>query len=109
MIGNLVDNAVRYNRAGGHLVVETGTAGGHAILRIFNTGREIPADEAQTLLEPFVHGQGARVRTDGLGLGLSIVRAITLAHRGRIAVTARTGGGLDITVDLPRSPMAVDP
>ncbi|MFD1543961.1 sensor histidine kinase [Nonomuraea guangzhouensis] len=105
MIGNLVDNAVRYNRAGGDLVVDTGTAGGRAILRIFNTGREIPPGEAETLLEPFVHGQGTRVRTDGLGLGLSIVRAVTLAHRGRIAVTARTGGGLDITVDLPRSPM----
>ncbi|MET9242406.1 ATP-binding protein [Nonomuraea sp. NPDC003709] len=65
-----------------------------------NTGRKIPPGEAQTLLEPFVHGQGTRVRTDGLGLGLSIVHAITLAHRGRIAVTARTGGGLDITIDL---------
>ncbi|MEU7862332.1 HAMP domain-containing sensor histidine kinase [Nonomuraea sp. NPDC049141] len=106
MIGNLVDNAVRYNRAGGHLVVDTGTAGGRAVLRISNTGRQIPPEEAETLLEPFVHGQGTRVRTDGLGLGLSIVRAVTHAHRGRIAVTARIGGGLDITVDLPRSPMA---
>lgn len=105
MIGNLVDNALRYNQVGGRLVVDTGTAAGRAVLRISNTGRQIPPDEAQTLLEPFVHGQGARVRTDGLGLGLSIVRAVTLAHRGRIAVTARTGGGLDITVDLPRNPM----
>ncbi|MEU6782121.1 ATP-binding protein [Nonomuraea angiospora] len=103
MIGNLVDNAIRYNRTGGHLTVHTGTADGHAVLRISNTGRKIPPGEAQTLLEPFVHGQGTRVRTDGLGLGLSIVRAIALAHRGRIAVTARTGGGLDITVGLPQA------
>ncbi|MFC5827724.1 sensor histidine kinase [Nonomuraea insulae] len=104
MIGNLVDNAVRYNRTGGHLVVDTGTAGGRAVLRISNSGREIAPEEARTLVEPFVHGQGTRVRTDGLGLGLSIVRAVTLAHRGRITVAARAGGGLDITVDLPRSP-----
>ncbi|MCG5213369.1 sensor histidine kinase [Streptosporangium sp. KLBMP 9127] len=101
MIGNLVDNALRYNHAGGHLAVETGTAGGRAVLRICNTGLEIPPGEAQTFLEPFVHGQGARVRTEGLGLGLSIVRAVALAHRGRIALAARSGGGLDITVDFP--------
>ncbi|MFF3671738.1 sensor histidine kinase [Microtetraspora malaysiensis] len=106
MIGNLVDNAIRYNQAGGHLAVDTGTAGGRAILRISNTGRSIPPEEVQTLLEPFVHGQGTRVRTDGLGLGLSIVRAVTLAHRGRLAVTTRTGGGLDITIDLPHNPIA---
>ncbi|MFG1966740.1 sensor histidine kinase [Nonomuraea sp. NPDC049028] len=106
MIGNLVDNAIRYNRAGGHLAVDTDTAGGRAVLRVSNTGRQIPPEETETLLEPFVHGQGTRVRTHGLGLGLTIVRAITLAHQGRIAVTARPGGGLDITIDLPRDPTA---
>jgi signal transduction histidine kinase len=106
MVGNVVDNAVRYNRPDGHLAISTGTAGGRAVLRISNTGREIPPDEAQKLLEPFVHGQEARVRTDGLGLGLSIVRAVALAHRGGIAVTARPGGGLDITVELPQHRVA---
>ncbi|MBT2227764.1 cell wall metabolism sensor histidine kinase WalK [Nonomuraea sp. NEAU-A123] len=103
MIGNLVDNAIRYNQTGGHLTVDTDTAGGRAVLRISNTGRKIPPGEAQTLLEPFVHGQGIRSRTDGLGLGLTIVRAITLAHRGHMVVTAHTGGGLDITIDLPHN------
>ncbi|SEG95589.1 Histidine kinase-, DNA gyrase B-, and HSP90-like ATPase [Nonomuraea solani] len=101
MIGNLVDNAIRHNQAGGRLTVDTDSVGGRAVLRVGNTGRRIPPGKAQALLEPFVHGQGTRVRTDGLGLGLSIVRAITLAHQGRITVTARPGGGLDITVDLP--------
>ncbi|GLY68154.1 sensor histidine kinase [Amycolatopsis taiwanensis] len=106
MIFNLVDNAVRHNRAGGQLAIGTGTENGRAVLRISNTGREIPPGEAQTLLEPFVHGQGTRVRTDGLGLGLSIVRAVALAHQGRIEVTARPGGGLGITVELPEDSMA---
>ncbi|MFF4197380.1 sensor histidine kinase [Nonomuraea sp. NPDC001831] len=108
LVGNLVDNALRYNHADGHLIVEThtvetSTAGARAVLRICNTGREIAPEEAQTLLEPFVHGQGTRVRTGGpgLGLGLSIVRAITQAHHGHIAITARPGGGLDITIELP--------
>ncbi|MEQ4725535.1 HAMP domain-containing sensor histidine kinase [Nonomuraea sp. B19D2] len=103
MIGNLIDNAIRYNQAGGHLAVDTDTAGRRAVLRISNTGRKIPPEAAETLLEPFVRGQGTRVRTDGLGLGLTIVRAITLAHRGRIAIIARPGGGLDITIDLPHN------
>ncbi|MFF4622205.1 sensor histidine kinase [Nonomuraea jabiensis] len=101
LVGNLVDNALRYNHADGHLIVETYTAGARAVLRIRNTGREVVPEAAQTLLEPFVHGHGTRVRTDGLGLGLSIVRAITHAHHGRIAITAGPGGGLDITIDLP--------
>jgi signal transduction histidine kinase len=106
MIGNLVDNAVRYNQPDGQLALSTSTADGRAVLRISNTGPEIPPDKAQTLLEPFVHGQATRIRTDGLGLGLSIVRAIALAHQGRIAITAQPGGGLDITVELPQHPRA---
>jgi signal transduction histidine kinase len=106
MVGNLVDNAVRYNQPDGHFAISTGTADGRAVLRISNTGRVIPPDEVQTLLEPFVHGQGARVRTDGLGLGLSIVRAVALAHQGGISVAARPGGGLDVTVELPAHPVA---
>ncbi|NUR70643.1 MAG: HAMP domain-containing histidine kinase [Hamadaea sp.] len=105
MIGNLVDNAVRYNRPDGHLAISAGPADGRIVLRISNTGREIPPGEVQTLLEPFVHGQGARVRSEGLGLGLSIVHAVTLAHRGRLAVIARPGGGLDVTVELPGHPV----
>ncbi|MGW4403759.1 sensor histidine kinase [Nonomuraea sp. NPDC004702] len=110
LVGNLVDNALRYNHADGHLIVETRTAGARAVLRICNTGREIAPEEAQTLLEPFVHGQGTRVRTDGqgLGLGLSIVRAITHAHHGHIAITVRPGGGLDITIELPHHSRAAE-
>ncbi|MEW9548409.1 sensor histidine kinase [Nonomuraea sp. NPDC050783] len=102
LVGNLVDNALRHNHTGGHIVVETCTAGARAVLRIGNTGREIVPEAVRTLLEPFVRGHLTRVRADspGLGLGLSIVRAITQAHQGNLAITARPGGGLDITIDL---------
>jgi len=102
MVGNLVDNGIRYNRPGGQLTVSTGTLDGQAVLRVANTGERIPADGVQALLEPFVHGNGTRIRTDGLGLGLSIVRAVALAHRGRIHVSAPSGGGLDVTVAFAR-------
>ncbi|MDA1367813.1 sensor histidine kinase [Glycomyces algeriensis] len=108
MVGNLVDNAIRYNHPGGDLRITTGTTNGHAVFRIVNSGRKIPPHEAESLLEPFVHRDGSRVRADGgLGLGLSIVRAIADAHRGSIMIAAPTGGGLDIRIDLPaHSPSA---
>lgn len=101
MIENLVDNAIRYNRPDGQLALVTGTAGGQTVLRITNTGPTIPPEKAQTLLEPFVRGHETRVRTDGSGLGLSIVRAVALAHQGQITVTTQPGGGLGITVGIP--------
>ena len=102
MCANLVDNAVRHNRAGGHLDVATGVADGWAFLRVGNTGAPIPRDSVGQLREPFVRGEGARIRTDrGAGLGLSIVDAIVAAHRGGLAIAARPGGGLDVAVHLP--------
>lgn len=99
MVGNLVDNAVRYNHAGGHLTISTGIAVGKAFLRITNTGPVIAPEDAAGLLEPFVRGAGSRTSTDGgAGLGLSIVRAIVVAHHGEIAIVAWPQGGLDVTI-----------
>jgi signal transduction histidine kinase len=108
MLGNLVDNAIRYNDTDGTMTVATGTAATGAFLRITNTGRPITADKADRLLEPFVRGTGTRA--DGAGLGLSIVRAIALAHQGHVVINARPGGGLDVVVRLPtRGPAAPVP
>lgn len=102
MASNLTDNAVRYNHRGGDIAVTTGTDRGRAFLRVTNTGRLIPPDEAAVLLEPFVRGDGSRTRADGgAGLGLSIVRAVVVAHGGEIATAAHPTGGLDITVSFP--------
>lgn len=104
MTANLVSNALRYNHPGGEITVETGTATGVAFLRVRNTGRQLPADQVGRLLEPFVRGEGSRTSSDGgAGLGLSIVRAVVLAHHGEIAANAHPGGGLDITAQLPRT------
>lgn len=104
MAGNLVDNALRYNHAGGDIAVTTGTQAERAFLQITNTGRLIAADEAESLLEPFVRGRDNRTRADsGGGLGLSIVRAIVVAHDGEISTATRPAGGLEITIRLPRA------
>ncbi|MBL7487726.1 HAMP domain-containing histidine kinase [Frankia sp. AgB1.9] len=100
MAGNLLDNALRYNHAGGHVTVSSGTAGGRVFLQVVNTGPPVAPDEEWRLFEPFV--RGASDGTRGAGLGLSIVQAIVLAHDGEISSAARLTGGLDITVHLHR-------
>jgi signal transduction histidine kinase len=105
MIANLVDNAVRHNRTDGDLTVATGTQAGQSVLRIANTGRLIPPDEAAGLLEPFVRGTGTRTGGDGgAGLGLSIVRAIVAVHHGDLVISPQRAGGLEITIRLPSVP-----
>jgi signal transduction histidine kinase len=99
MAGNLVENALRYNHAGGHVTVTCGTANGHAFLRVVNTGPPVTPEEERRLFEPFV--RGAVNGTRGAGLGLSIVRAVVTAHDGEISSTARPTGGMDIAVHLP--------
>jgi signal transduction histidine kinase len=102
MAANLISNAIRYNHPGGHITVATGTSAHVAILHVHNTGRTVPADQVDSLLEPFVRGEGTRTPADGgAGLGLSIVRAVVLAHHGETTATANPSGGLDITVRMP--------
>jgi signal transduction histidine kinase len=102
LVNNLVDNAVRYNVPGGRVAVTTGDADGWACLRVANTGRPLPPDTPEGLLEPFVRGPEAQ--GEGAGLGLSIVRAIVAAHSGELSVLATPAGGLDVTVRLPSHP-----
>jgi signal transduction histidine kinase len=99
MAGNLLENALRYNHAGGHVAVTSGTANGHAFLRVVNTGPPVTPDEERRLFEPFV--RGAVHGTRGAGLGLSIVRAVVTTHDGEVSSTARPTGGMDIAVHLP--------
>jgi signal transduction histidine kinase len=105
---NLVDNAVRHNRPGGWLAVETSTspADGRAVLTVTNTGPDVPAYEVESLFQPFRRLGGDRVGPDrGFGLGLSIVRAIATAHDGWVRAEPRPGGGLTVTVTLPVRPV----
>jgi signal transduction histidine kinase len=98
LVTNLVQNAVRYNHAGGTVEVRAGPSG----LDVHNTGPEVPTDLIEELLEPFTRGPDVRAsHREGLGLGLSIVRSITRAHGGTLTVRPAAQGGLEIGVRLP--------
>jgi signal transduction histidine kinase len=101
MVANLVDNALRYNAPGGDLWLTTGTADGQATLVVANTGPVIARPALGVLFEPFQRLNG-RTASDGFGLGLAIVASITTAHHGTVTAEPRPGGGLTVTVTMPR-------
>ncbi len=102
MVANLVENAVRHNQPGGWLDVATGTTHGRAFVQVANGGPAIPADQVESLFEPFRRLTG-RVASParGAGLGLSIVRSVARAHGGHAHARALPDGGLEVTVQLP--------
>jgi signal transduction histidine kinase len=103
LVANLVENAVRHNRPGGWVEVDTGRSGPLAVVRVANGGPPIPPDQVATLFEPFRRLEADRTGSDrGTGLGLSIVRAVATAHGGRATARALEGGGLEVTVELRR-------
>jgi signal transduction histidine kinase len=110
LAANLVDNAVAHNRCGGSIAVATRTAGGRAILAVANSGPEIAPGELGRLFEPFQRLDGSRTSAaEGLGLGLSIVRAIADAHGAAIATRLPAGGGLAIEIVFAAGAAAVAP
>jgi signal transduction histidine kinase len=106
VVGNLLENAVRHNVTGGWLEVCTGPASADgaegAELRVASSGPEVAPDRVDELFEPFRRGPVERTgAARGSGLGLSIVRAVVLAHGGAVAARPVVGGGLSVTVRLP--------
>jgi signal transduction histidine kinase len=101
LVANLVDNALRYNVAGGHVEVATKADGGRAVISVRNTGKPVSPDEVDRLFQPFQRLGGERTGHDGgHGLGLAIVRAIAGAHSATLTAKARPEGGLDIEVSF---------
>jgi len=108
MADNVIGNAVCHNRDGGWIRIITTAAGrGAARLTIENGGDILDPAQAAGLAQPFRRlGADRTGSDDGAGLGLSIVAAITQAHRGSLQLHARPGGGLKVTITLPLSPRA---
>jgi signal transduction histidine kinase len=101
LTANLLSNAIRHNHPGGWVLLQTGTAGDHPYLRVTNTGPPVDADTVATLTEPFRRGTGERHSSvEGLGLGLSIVDAVVVAHGAQLQIAPRPGGGLDVRVEM---------
>jgi signal transduction histidine kinase len=98
---NLVDNAIKYTPSGGTVAVSV-QRDTTARLQVRDTGIGIPADELPRIWDRLFRGDRSRTER-GLGLGLSLVKAIVEAHGGTVAVDSQPGAGSTFTVSLPLS------
>ena len=102
LVGNLVDNAIRHNAAGGHATVRTSHSGRGSTVAVSNSGPVVDEEEVGLLCEPFMRpGSTRRLHPEGYGLGLAIVRAVAEAHHAELRVRARSQGGLAVDVTFP--------
>jgi signal transduction histidine kinase len=100
---NLIDNAVKYTPRGGSVDVGVRHTGDRAGLRIADSGPGIPAGELPRIWDRLFRGDASRTER-GLGLGLSLVKAVVEAHGGDVDVTSEEGRGAIFTVYLPLAP-----
>lgn len=103
IIGNLVDNALKFSPTGGSVTIYAEQLSDRIEVGVRDTGPGIPAGEVERMLEPFTQGANASDVRQGMGLGLSIVRELAEAHGGELVLENRPGGGLQIAVRLPLS------
>jgi signal transduction histidine kinase len=102
LIANLVDNGIHHNQTRGCVEVRTATHAGRSVVSVMNSGPIVPADDVERLFQPFERlGPNRTDHGDGIGLGLSIVKAIAAAHDASLTVQRRPEGGLQIEVGFP--------
>lgn len=99
---NLIDNAVKFSPDRSTVTVSLSQSEESVEVTFADEGPGIPAADRERVFERLYRGDKSR-GTRGLGLGLSLVRAIVKAHRGRIAIDESPGGGARVTVRLPLS------
>jgi two-component system sensor histidine kinase KdpD len=105
VLTNLLENAVRYTPTGTPLELAASVREEEVLVELSDRGPGIPPGEEERIFDKFVRGIGAG---GGVGLGLTICRAIVAAHGGRIWAENRAGGGTVFRFTLPlggRPPM----
>ena len=100
VLANLVDNAIKYTPPGGRVAVEARMEGARMVLAVKDDGMGIPPEELPRIWERLYRGDKSRSQK-GLGLGLSLVKAVVQAHAGEVRAVSRPHAGSVFTVILP--------
>jgi two-component system OmpR family sensor kinase len=104
----LAQNAAQHTRRGDRISLGSAISNGYAMLWVADAGPGIPEEEHEQIFERFHRGGGGGRRSDGAGLGLSIVRAIAEAHGGRVELDSRENAGATFTLIVPTEPPEED-
>lgn len=109
ILGNLVDNAIKFTRDGGVALSAQRAPDGRVLVRVSDTGPGIPEAERERVFEEFYQcGNPSRDRSQGLGLGLAIVRRTAVLLGATLTLTATAGGGATFEVSLPAASAPTD-
>lgn len=100
VFANLLDNAIKYTPSGGMVTIQARHENGSAVVRVRDTGMGIPVAEQEKIWDRLYRGDKSRSQR-GLGLGLSLVRAIVLAHSGTARVSSEPDKGSEFTITIP--------
>ncbi len=101
MVGNLLDNALKFTGAGGTVQMDVTSQGDTVRLRVRDSGPGIPDEDLERIFERFYQVDPSRAQRTGSGLGLAIAAWIVKVHEGRISAANHPGGGAVFTVELP--------
>ena len=99
---NLLDNAIKYSAPGGRVEISAEPRGDEWVITVRDTGTGIPDEEIPRIWERLYRGDKSRSQR-GLGLGLSLVRAIINAHGGSIEVQSTVGKGSSFSIHLAKT------
>ncbi len=99
---NLVENAIKYNRPGETVTVGVRTKNNMAVLSVTDTGIGISREYWESIFDPFIRVDRSRSRAiGGMGLGLALVRDITVQHGGNARIVHSSDKGTEILLELP--------
>jgi len=101
-LANLLDNAIKYTPSKGKILLEAHGGPGEVTINIKDTGVGIPREDLPKIWDRLYRGNH-KYSQKGLGLGLSQVKAIVQAHRGRVDVVSELEKGSTFTIHLPTS------
>ena len=103
---NVVDNAIKYNRAGGEVRLSSYCREGKVVIEIADNGYGIPPTLRDRLFMPFTHVDNGTNDAEGSGLGLAISRQLVASMGGQITVTDNAAGGTTVLISLPAATQA---
>ena len=102
LLGNVLDNSLRYTDAPGEVVVEIRSDPTRVSLRVEDTAPGLPLHDLSRIFEPLYRADPSRGReAGGSGLGLAICQQIAKAHRGSMGAEASPRGGVRFVIELP--------